>query len=1583
MSLKRKLWHRALAVFLMAVMFVSTPLADAMPSSAAPDQTQTESDKNNKAQDGTSDEKKDGSDEKTADTSSNTLYVSELRIFKVPVDKRDSERTRIEADGWSLIKSGDLPADFNAGTGRDDVLIGYKTTTDEKKAIRDIKLLEMDHGYEWFDYQRIAEGQMDKFEPMAADIATAAVEFRKNLEKGSKAATEAKDFLNFMYFTKDILSGDKSKASEKIYMGDYLAGTDVDQQLIKKLLVRMNSGSVAAICTQLSLAVSDSENNWAEKISKTQTYTTSSPTATQTKLWDRMYYEYSTVLLPKIKDFAKGYKAAVSREGQAATGAAAELEALGDAELSAGNVQSVIDAGGQTSTGDILYKVVYENLNKYTVGEKKAGDYLLSLAEGSYPSRTDYRVIYPLVEAMTDGQFAMCRYVGFEQMGLYLDQSGEFYSQLAAKKEEVRKNIQDATGGESSASVWTGVNSEFYERPVALTSDANRESKAGAVYQELTKEGKFYDNMNLAFMGIGLAASTASLITGVIKIGLMIAASKLTVWAACYAAIGTGFWASIGGIIGCAAVVGGYIFLAAMIVAAIVYAVKWLVDKFSDKEKEDYTKMPTEIYDIVQVKIDGKRKSEYIKYVPVTNESGSPQDVNADDGKRWALLYTSTNEDLGAPLCVDANGRGFIRVVDTPNTPSETKPVTGFGENTPANFNSFSRKESAAGIYLYFSTTETLAGGVLDSEEDKNNVGIDIDGNKFLYSLMISREDTESAAKAGIKRKPGFKVFDKNLTPGDKYTYIGYSLTEVEKDALRDIRIVPNYSYDMTFGGASYASAGVLPDGSAIVYTRYKGAGDPILGGIAMSDKILPPENELEPVNLFCGGNAYNLNLLNRKTKTKIYLYFKQKKVYTSGEKYISGIQFVSSRKHEDTMGLDDFIKELGVSDFGVEMASYPITGKKDTFLFNNSGSVVRVSYEEDPKIHMTYTYTYNPYRAIYDVGVYVATTRMNSMQQMITTREGSYAVAENLIISTESEIKNTNIKFRSPDGFEGTSTSGSPDTRTHEAVSFATNHSYINMPLTKFRAPKQTLNLEGNIAALETPNRLQNIYMLGPVEGKKPLKLSDIVVSSGEVAPSGMRPIRLFTDPYREKPVDLGYNSQNVKSTPVYMYIRGNRLTKPKYISSIEVVSYKRPENTSKHTYTEDELKLSDSYADDNCRIGLLAKCDGGVYNYNVATDQGTAWYEKYGAENSAATYFGVSRTDDENKAITGVILYKGTSGVPPIRIKVKGIEYHRTGDPINGYYFYYTKSPGANPGVPVTELSYDHTPIVKGKATALSIASPDSEDGKTPAVYDPVTNGIKGYIHLECETNNTVVSDIMILKGTDERQIKNDFMKQGFNYAVNVDLNYRAGGEMVFLAYKTCSADAAKASQSSTGSSGAVSDADDEDWSDFNMDFSKDIPMDKVIYDVICLYGEDAVKTMKHNGAEYELVSDVSLNEGTSGTKLYVYKTHNKNVKIDGQDTILAPLSAICACSGESVPSYGDKANKFGKWEDFLDQNGHPVNLNDGVISKTSDGKYINDCRLSLFLQRFDDSIKKGAMIDHGVTDGAYEIGNAYLVA
>ena len=39
---------------------------------------------------------------------------------------------------------------------------------------------------------------------------------------------------------------------------------------------------------------------------------------------------------------------------------------------------------------------------------------------------------------------------------------------------------------------------------------------------------------------------------------------------------------------------------------------------------------------------------------------------------------------------------------------------------------------------------------------------------------------------------PGYKVYDKNLTPGDGFTYIGYSSTTVKRDAIKDIRVIPD-----------------------------------------------------------------------------------------------------------------------------------------------------------------------------------------------------------------------------------------------------------------------------------------------------------------------------------------------------------------------------------------------------------------------------------------------------------------------------------------------------------------------------------------------------------------------------------------------------------------------------------------------------------------------------------------------------------------------------------------------------------------------------------------------------------------------
>ena len=54
----------------------------------------------------------------------------------------------------------------------------------------------------------------------------------------------------------------------------------------------------------------------------------------------------------------------------------------------------------------------------------------------------------------------------------------------------------------------------------------------------------------------------------------------------------------------------------------------------------------------------------------------------------------------------------------------------------------------------------------------------------------------------------------------------------------------------------------------------------------------------------------------------------------------------------------------------------------------------------KDYKIRLCYSYTYNPKRAITDVGFYTATPRMESLQQNIVFNGGSYVVAENVLYS-------------------------------------------------------------------------------------------------------------------------------------------------------------------------------------------------------------------------------------------------------------------------------------------------------------------------------------------------------------------------------------------------------------------------------------------------------------------------------------------------------------------------------------------------------------------------------------------------------
>ena len=660
--MRKKIVRKIVAAALAVLMMAEPPVSDY--SDCVRAETESGTAAGAEAEDGEAQED-DGSD----DQSGAKPFVSDVRLYQMGGESVEALIERAEKEGYTLFTLDGDVVNINNDTGELPVCIGYRTTDKEEEAIRAIKTLEMNRGYEWFDYQVVAEGQMEKIEPLAAELILTADEFRTNLENGSRAAGIAKDYLNYLYFTKS----DNTRNS----LGDYLLGGETDMHMLKKLIVQMNGGSLSAMYSQLALAVSDTDQTWIERMEESETYTTKTPSATQNNYWDKMYYQYSLELLPVLQNFAKNYRKAQQRKS-ANKGKVelAKVEGKSD-EPTAENAQDIMDAGNEDeSSGDIMYEVAFELMNTFKIGDEKAGAYMLSIAEGSYGKRTDYRKLYPLVEALTDGQYAMMKVVGLSQMALNLNHSDEFFKDLSDKKSEIEKNIMAATGGGKQASVFAGVNTEFYEREVALTSDAYRESNAGTVYTDLTREGEFYDNMNLAFMTIGLVSSASALITSGIYLGLMIAGSSLSVWAACAGVVGTGVFMSIAGIIGCAAVITGYVALAALIIAGIVYAVKWLIDYFTDKDSEEYTKMPGEIYDIAQVTIDGEKKTEYIKYIPVTNTSGSPQDINTGDGKRWQLLYYTKNEHYGSPLCVNDMGNVFARTTGTPDSPEGYEPVT-------------------------------------------------------------------------------------------------------------------------------------------------------------------------------------------------------------------------------------------------------------------------------------------------------------------------------------------------------------------------------------------------------------------------------------------------------------------------------------------------------------------------------------------------------------------------------------------------------------------------------------------------------------------------------------------------------------------------------------------------------------------------------------------------------------------------------------------------------------------------------------------------------------------------------------------
>ena len=1484
-------------------------------------------------------------------------YVSEMQVFEG--DSLDLAVQACEKAGYIPVRKNINHSNSGDLKKNGIYIVGYKTTENKDEGITGISLLQMNSGYQDYTYGDIAERAVEKLGNVPSELADAVDEFAANYKKGSPAAQAAVQVLN-CYFVEE---------PNKQKLGDYLVSGDCTVDFIKKLLSRSSTSVVAAFCNALAGGVADyGQDNWAQRVSKNGIIEAVAG-GDSDQMLDVQYKVLARELVSGLQDFASGFNDAKQRYEENNKLAEVDSDVSKKTEISEETVEDMSTGGEiKSEDGDACYLAAYAIFNQYKYDDDtKLGDYLLSLGNATYDKTADLRKIYPLVDALTEGQVASFRLNGVALSAFYLANDSGILDESKAQVDAILKKIKSETGSDC-ISVWSGTDQTIYNQKVAVTKDAYRANTAGQIYNTLTSTDKVDDFLSevmsmleIATAVITICYSLTSLATTIITYwGLFgIEAASLSVWATCCAFIGTGAVGSILGVLGCAFVILNYVALVALIVVLVVMLVKYLWDLFTEDDSESFTEIPSVMFD--------EASNRYVRY-DVVKQGSSGANINGENAKRWNALYTTKSQYVGDPICscvVD----DLIQVQYNDSTaPQGYDSVKCFGEVEAANLNANSRADAA--VYMFCKGTTKA---INEGEEEEG-------AQKYISKLSLSVEATETAAKAGLT-KAGYKVLDVNLTPvvaadtsssDKKYTYLGYTTTTNKDDAVTDIRISPRNSTDAYFyGNASYTSCGTTVTGDTLYYTSYKSAGTPILADLVIKYSLDDMPEGYEPINMFCGGNAFNFNVGDEVSNvtdsehasqtyshwkdTGIYLYFKPSVTYTEGEEYISGIMLVAgepSGKFKNSA--EDYMQALHVkklSDLSLTEASvvkYYIQGDETWNKYSTS----------TVDTYLCYTTTHNPYRAIYGLRSYTSAPKNATVPTFLgSLSAGAYAVCD-VLFELPKNLMSTSSSSEKSDYLRGIYA-------TH-SYQFALTSGASTGILTRSTtmtsvAPEDYEQVDWTSSAY----RGKGIYVLGPVTGGTPLTVDDIQVSSDATIPEGYNCVQDFKTPNRTEVHNLGYNTNDAeyiengkKLTPVYIYQKTAKAAEKKYISSISVSTYSlsKVAGSNLSSYDWSTKNAINETGAEYCVQNLLTQCTDEIIEVNLGLERSKTFQgdsSVYAPE--TVSYIGVSRTSSEEDAITGIIKYVTDSTTVSSTIKVGGITYTKAGDmvhdPNGAYYLYYTTSKGASPGMPVTAISVGADALKGGCATALSASSVDVSEitEGDEVIREAVTASLYGdakatnFIYMAYEEDDaTAMGAIYIGHGKTKKDALCDLLTLGCNICVDLDINRNTGGEYIYMGYSLYALSLTER--------------------------RKGVPRNAV-RDIVLTVGQPHQKQLLINGVKYKCAVDdysivkgadgtqgVSLNTGTGGKQIYLYYSLTQT-----KDTPQPIAKLGLACN-----DYGMINDDSNKWEHVFDTDGNRVNLNEGAIATVDDGTHITDNRVYMYVSRTNNAVKDGAAVD-----------------
>ena len=991
-------------------------------------------------------------------------------------------------------------------------------------------------------------------------------------------------------------------------------------------------------------------SNWAERISLTG-MVDHYKEGEIINLFDAAYQNQALNIKSALQDFAKRYQEAQARYelyGDALYETAMEEYSDTDDVLElAEEIRKKASISGTVneSGADLAYLNAYQILDQYRYDENMSvAEYIVKIGCSAYGSYSELQEIYPLLAAMTDGQIQLTQINGLLPVIMALNNTDDVEKHARKMLDSLTETIKDYNG-KTYISVFEGVKDE--ETMVAVTSALKAQQTAGAVYDTLTEPVAFDSVTDKIISTATLITQIAGAIGGVITLGGMII-GKLTTGSIMMIGFGTawswivsgGFWTAIGGIACLAALTLPLICGAVILLLAVIKAVvQWFRDVFGIEKDIPWQDIPGLVFDFVG--------GYYVNYHPVYGDDGRIGDLNAGKGKRWCAVYYTKATKVGSPLTVPEEGSPFFCSAKETNVIGYT-PLKEFDTVVAANLNSYVKKGGAPNIYLHYKTEADVNVPINEGK------AADTGKAKYITNLMLSWNDSESAAKTAITKK-GYTLFNKNLTPRHDdygmgmskhtYCYIGYQTSDSDENAITDIRICPQESAEaLNYGTAGYSCVGTTQEGDSIYYTCDKNMGEPITENFEIFKKTSDAPEGWEPVLTF-GGFPYDFNLANnndrglngmRDNKYSLYLYFKPSKLYTATNEdgsaaveYLGGFAYfeqnTNSDKKKGETGATDYAKEF----HGGKVHNYNLVG------IANRGQIVTCT-------------TYNPKRAIYGMRSYVSSPKGQALAPCLGTQAaGAFVVcdvrADNFdqtskwystdhsygILPVNSDMTN-DTPYGKIQKYGLKSVAEDFEQEGYWTAPYSKTDSYISWDRCDLR--KKALYVRGYSPG-EAPLLLSEVVFTQTIlePGKSAFAINGTLIDPAEYfsiqdfkLPNATTPHNLSVR-YASKQDSKAYTKKQEYYGDFYIYLKRKPVEKP-YISQITVKSYdfetyrKNEAKISLDKIGEKEMDAFNSAGPDICILNLLSMCTDEVFPFDLsklnATDyhKDSTWYEDAG---------------------------------------------------------------------------------------------------------------------------------------------------------------------------------------------------------------------------------------------------------------------------------------------------------------------------------------------------------------------------------